>query len=168
MNDRFEQLVKGVCPVIESPFSLDGSIDPYSFDSIVDYVINTGVTAALWPAFASEFYKLSDDEKNSMRTQFLQRTETAGNFIAIVGITQHSTRLAVDEARRAADQGAGALNVLPPYFLAPSRTAVLEHLSAVISAHRYSTRSQPGGFSSWPGGLHLSRRPLRESSNDKS
>jgi dihydrodipicolinate synthase/N-acetylneuraminate lyase len=123
----------GVCPVLASPFDERGAVDTEGFGQLVAHVLDSGVGCVMWPGFASEFYKLSDEETGSLRACLLERARARG-CLAIISVSRHATRLAVGDAVAAAEAGAHALNVLPPYFLSPSREAVLEHLRAVLSA----------------------------------
>ena len=126
--------MRGVCPVIEVPFDADGRVDEVGFDTIVANVLATGVSAAVFPAFASEFYKLSDAERAGLRHRFLAHLSDHEGVLAVVGVSQHATLLAVAETMAAADEGAGAVNLLPPHFLRPSRSAVVAHITAVLAA----------------------------------
>lgn len=130
----FEAAVRGVCPVLEVPFDEDGAVDVPGFDRVVDHVLASGVTSVVWPGFASEFYKLTDAERTLLRGHLLGRVQGHERIHAVIGVAQHSTRVAVAEAVAAAEAGAGALNVLPPYFLVPAREAVLDHLRAILAA----------------------------------
>jgi dihydrodipicolinate synthase/N-acetylneuraminate lyase len=62
-SDDVSLLVRGVSPVLEVPFTPDGSIDAEGFRRVVRYVLSTGVTSMMFPGFASEFHKLSEDER---------------------------------------------------------------------------------------------------------
>ncbi|RXS84885.1 dihydrodipicolinate synthase family protein [Streptomyces sp. TM32] len=126
-------LVGGVSPVLEVPFHDDGALDPDGFTTVVERVLATGVSSMMFPGFASEFHKL-DGERDLLTSLFLERTRERDDVAAIVSVTDHATRHAIARARRAADLGADALNLLPPHFLGPSRDAVLTHLRAVLAA----------------------------------
>jgi dihydrodipicolinate synthase/N-acetylneuraminate lyase len=131
--DRFATLMRGVCPVIEVPFHADGSVDYEGFQRVLAHVLTTGVTAVVCPAFASEFYKLSDSERASLRANLLAQTSERDDVLAVVGVAQHATRLAVAEAVTAVQGGAGAINLLPPHFVSLSRAEVVGHLRTVLS-----------------------------------
>lgn len=133
-TDGFDAAVRGVCPVLEVPFDDHGALDVEGFDNVVDRVLGCGVTCVMWPGFASEFYKLSDDERTVLRGRLLARVSGQPGTWAIISVARHATRLAVADAVAAADEGAHALNVLPPSFLSPSRDSVLEHLQAILLA----------------------------------
>ncbi|WGW13529.1 dihydrodipicolinate synthase family protein [Saxibacter everestensis] len=127
-------MVQGVCPVLETPFSADGSIDESSFIRLVDHMVRSGVQSVMFPGFASEFHKLTDEERLHLTRILLQRTAGVPGFTTVISIPDHATAIAVDRAREAVAGGAGAINVLPPHFLGPSRPAVHAHLRSVIAA----------------------------------
>ncbi len=126
--------IRGVCPVLAVPFTEDGDIDLAGFEAVVRSVLGTGATAVMLFGFASEFYKLTDDERVQLRRVLLQETGGRDDVAAIVSITDHATEVAVRNAREAVADGANALNILPPYLLGPSRRAVLDHLAAVLKS----------------------------------
>lgn len=128
------RLVQGVCPVIEVPFHHDGRVDVEGFRHLVDHVLTTGVSAVMFPGFASEFTKLADSERDELCMVLLARTTERADVAAIVSVPDHSTHLAVQRARAAVEAGADVINVLPPYQLSPPRREVLAHIRAVLSA----------------------------------
>lgn len=127
-------MLTGVCPVLEVPFFDDGSVDLAGFHSVVEHVLGAGATAVMFPGFASEFLKLSDDERRALRDILLQHTAGKTGVAAVISIPDHATRIAVEEAARAAEAGADAINLLPPYQLGPSRQAVVTHIESVLAA----------------------------------
>jgi 4-hydroxy-tetrahydrodipicolinate synthase len=125
--------VVGVCPVIETPFTDDGAVDEAGFLAVIDHMLSCGVQSVMFPGFASEFHKLTDTERTRLIELLLRRTH--GHAIsAVISVPDHATRLAVAHARQAVEAGADVINILPPYFLAPSRVAVREHVAAVLEA----------------------------------
>jgi dihydrodipicolinate synthase/N-acetylneuraminate lyase len=129
-----ESRIRGVCPVLAVPFTENGDVDLVGFTAMTRHVLGTGVTAVMLFGFASEFYKLTDEERTQLRRRLLQETGGRDEVAAIVSITDHATEVAVRNAREAVADGADALNILPPYLLGPSRGAVLEHLAAILEA----------------------------------
>lgn len=123
----------GVCPVLEVPFHDDGALDLAGFDRVVDQVLGAGVTGVMFPGFASEFLKLSEAERSQLTARLLDRARGSG-VVPVASVSDHGTTLAVRRAVELAEAGAGALNLLPPYQLGPGRPAVLDHLSAVLTA----------------------------------
>lgn len=127
-------VVLGVCPVLETPFTDDGGVDAAGFVRVVDHVLSTGVTSVMYAGFASEFHKLTHGERRTLTGLLLDCTRGRPDVAAVVSVPDHATVVAVEEARWAVEQGADALNVLPPHFLGPSRAAVRDHLAAVLEA----------------------------------
>lgn len=127
-------LIRGVSPVLETPFGADESVDVDGFGRIVEHVLATGVTSVMFPGFASEFLKLSDAERHELQTALLARTAGRDDVAAIVSIPEHATLLACRHAARAVEDGADAINLLPPYQLGPTGDAVRAHLTAVLDA----------------------------------
>ncbi|MEW2167335.1 dihydrodipicolinate synthase family protein [Streptomyces sp. NPDC007084] len=128
------ELLAGVMPVLEVPFTSEGALDLDSFDRIVSHVLDTGVSAVMFPGFASEFHKLSDAERDLLTRRLLAHTVPRPDVAAVVSVPDHSTRLAVERATAAVAAGADALNLLPPHFLAPSPAEVHHHVQAVVTA----------------------------------
>lgn len=127
-------LVRGVSPVLEVPFTGNGGLDVDGFNRVVRHVLSAGVTAMMFPGFASEFHKLSDAERDLLRDELLQHTRERKDVAAIISVPDHATRLAVEHAVAAVERGADVINVLPPHFLQPGPGAVVAHLAAVLHA----------------------------------
>ncbi|MFG3702635.1 dihydrodipicolinate synthase family protein [Micromonospora sp. NPDC047620] len=127
-------LVRGVSPVLEVPFTASGDIDPDGFRRVVRYVLATGVTSMMFPGFASEFYKLTEDERQTLTAVLLAETGPRPDVAAIIAVQDHATQLAVARAREAIAAGADLINLLPPHFLSPSRQALVDHVRAVLDA----------------------------------
>jgi dihydrodipicolinate synthase/N-acetylneuraminate lyase len=127
-------LVRGVTPVLEVPFTDDGEVDYPGFERVVEYVFGTGVTSVMFPGFASEFHKLSEEERRRLSEILLAYTTRRPGVAAVMAVQDHATKLAVDRAVRLAEAGADLINLLPPYFLGPSAAAVDTHVRAVLSA----------------------------------
>jgi dihydrodipicolinate synthase/N-acetylneuraminate lyase len=127
-------LVRGVSPVLEVPFTDSGEVDYDGFDRVVRYVLSTGVTSMMFPGFASEFYKLSADERWRLTEILLSHTRDREDVAAVIAVQDHATRLAVRRARSVVAAGADLINLLPPHFLSPSRRSLVDHVCAVLAA----------------------------------
>jgi len=134
MTTSVENLVRGVCPVLEVPFTEGGDVDYPGFSRVVCHVLGTGVTAVMFPGFASETHKLADEERRQLTELLLSRTRSLRDVAAVISVSEHSTELAVRATRSAVTAGADAVNVLPPHFLRPSPAAVEDHLRSVLAA----------------------------------
>lgn len=134
LNHTRNPVVAGVCPVLETPFIDDGSVDYTGFVKVIDSVVRAGAKSVMFPGFASEFHKLTDEERGKLIKILLDHTASIEGFTSVISVPDHATRIAVRRARQAVEWGAGAINVLPPHFLGPSRAAVHRHLMAVLEA----------------------------------
>ena len=128
------RLVRGVSPVLLVPFTDAGDVDFEGFTRVVRYVLCTGVTSVMFPGFASEYYKLAEEERRELTQILLQETGPREDVAAIVAIQDHATRIAVARAREVVAAGADLINLLAPHFLSPSRRSVVEHVTAVLDA----------------------------------
>jgi len=126
--------VRGVCPVLETPFQPDGSLDLDSFHDLLSHVLAQGVTSVMFPAFASEFSKLSDAERDLMVRELLSRTNARRDVQAVISVTNASTYTAIEAATAAIESGADAINLLPVFAVRPPPTAVTRHIRDVIAA----------------------------------
>ncbi|MFC4597684.1 dihydrodipicolinate synthase family protein [Cohnella hongkongensis] len=122
--------IRGVIPILAAPFTSDGAdIDYDDLRRLVDFVIGEGVHGVALLGVASEFYKISDEERRRMIEVTIE--QAAGRVPVIVNITQHASELAVKDARHAEEAGADAIMLIPPYFMSPSNAAVSAHIQAV-------------------------------------
>ena len=112
-------LVRGVSPVLEVPFTPDGAIDTGGFRRVVRYVLSTGVTSMMFPGFASEFHKLSEDERWELTEILLTETRANPDVAAIVADEAYG--IGTTLARAAA---AGLLKKELPPFLAVDAIAI--------------------------------------------
>src|SRR3954453_21299264 len=79
-------VLRGISPVLETPFTTDGEVDHAGFDSVVAHVVETGVSSVMFPGFASEYYKLSEDERSTLTTRLLHFTNQQPDVAAIVAV----------------------------------------------------------------------------------
>jgi len=122
----------GILPILAAPFTARGALDEDSFQSLVRHLIGCGVSGLTLFGLVTEFYKLTDRERARLQALLLAETSRAQAVAGIVAITDHSWEVAVGRARAAEVDGADALLVLPPHFLAPSPAAIRQHLIQVI------------------------------------
>jgi dihydrodipicolinate synthase/N-acetylneuraminate lyase len=124
--------LEGVIPILPTPFTAEGAIDDAGFSRVIDAALNAGVSAVAMFGLASEYYKLADAEREHLTRLLLKHV--ANRCPVIVSITPHSTQLAVAEAVRAADFGADALMVMPPFFMATPIPEIVRHIRAVAGS----------------------------------
>jgi 4-hydroxy-tetrahydrodipicolinate synthase len=128
-----DRSIEGVCPIVVTPFREDGSVDFDSFGALCETLLAGGSDALALFGYASEFFKLTDDERERLAEILIERCDRL-DHPSVVSVTAQSTHVAVQEARQFESMGADALMVLPPYERSPPQSAIYEHLLAVANA----------------------------------
>src|SRR6185503_18313264 len=130
--------ISGIVPIVAATFTDLGSLDEDSLQSLIRHLLKTGASALTLFGLATEFYKLTDNDRARMQTLLLAETSQSESVAGIISITDQSWEVASQRARAAEAQGADGLMLLPPYFLGPSEDAILEHLKRVIGSVKIS------------------------------
>ncbi|WP_077342284.1 dihydrodipicolinate synthase family protein [Pseudocolwellia agarivorans] len=139
MNTNLKTQVKkpqdifGINPIAAMPFTAEGNVDLNSFKTMLEHLITTGCYGVTLFGIASEFYKLNDAEKAQLTDIFIS-TLADKNMYRCISVTEHSTELAVKQAKIYQEAGADCLMLLPPFFLKPDNAQVKEHICAVLQA----------------------------------
>lgn len=117
--------LRGVVPIIPTPFRSDESIDFAGITQCVEFAAKCGVSAVCLPAFASEFYKLNEAE----RTQVLETAiGAAKGKVHIVAQSNHpSAKNAAEIARRNEQLGADLISFAIPRQFGLPLTDLLEY-----------------------------------------
>jgi len=128
------KLIAGIIPIVAAVFTETGLLDEDGFQALVQHLLTTDASALTLFGLATEFYKLTDNDRTRMQALLLAETSRSDSVAGIISITDHSWEVASQRAREAEAQGADALMLLPPYFLGPNEDAILEHLKRVIDS----------------------------------
>jgi 4-hydroxy-tetrahydrodipicolinate synthase len=123
----------GVLPALVTPFTDDGgAIETGALRAIVDRLVAAGVGGLVPGGSTGEFTTLSASE----RRQLVEVTvEAAGGRVPVVaGTGALSTRETVELSVHAADAGAAAVMIVPPFYDALSWRELLAHYTAVADA----------------------------------
>jgi len=128
---------RGVFPVVPTIFDEQGCLDLEGQRRCVDFMIDAGSQGVSILANFSEQFLLSDEERELLTTEILKHVR--GRVPVIVTTTHFSTKICAERSRRAQDQGAAMVMVMPPYHGATIRVApagirsFFEQLSDAIS-----------------------------------
>ncbi|TDD67516.1 dihydrodipicolinate synthase family protein [Jiangella aurantiaca] len=123
--------IRGVSPVLATPFEPDGKVDVASFRRSVTRLVDTGVTSMMFPGFASEFHQLDDGERSLLLAEVLRITENSD--IAVIGsVADSSTYVARRRALEMVERGVHAINLLPPRHPDAPVPEIRDHLAAVV------------------------------------
>ncbi|MBQ2967010.1 MAG: dihydrodipicolinate synthase family protein [Clostridia bacterium] len=133
--------IKGICPIIATPFTENGEVDYESLDKLVKHLIHGGCHAVTLFGIAGEYYKLSDEERRKMVEVTVKAAKEAGGK-TIISVTDHSTEVAVKTAEFFEQAGADCLMLLPPFFLKPGAGYLYEHMKAIGNAVKIPIMAQ--------------------------
>ncbi len=123
----------GVVPIIPTPFTEDEEIDDHALRNLVDFAIRSEVTAICLPAYASEFYKLSDEEKLHVVEVAV---EHANGRIPVVAQSNHpSLKHAIRLAKSNVAAGADIISLAVPRIFSLPEDSIQEYLSAFFCSY---------------------------------
>ncbi len=118
-----EARYRGVFPVVPTTFDERGGLDLDSQRRCIDFMIDAGSDGLCILANFSEQFVLSDDEREQLTTAILAHVK--GRVPVIVTTTHFSSALCAARSRRAQDQGAAMVMIMPPYHGATIRVPEL-------------------------------------------
>ncbi len=127
-------MLRGVYPIVVTPFHEDGGVDYDSLDRLVEYLIEQGAHGLGLFGNASEGYTLLGNERARMLKRIAARVD--GRVPLVVSSGHTGTDAAVALSVEAQELGASALMVLPPYLLKPDGDGLLFYFEAISKAVR--------------------------------
>ncbi|CAD6556768.1 L-2-keto-3-deoxyarabonate dehydratase [Paraburkholderia hiiakae] len=110
---------RGIFPVVPTTFTETGELDLASQKRAVDLMIDAGSDGLCILANFSEQFSLSDDERELITRTVLEHV--AGRVPVIVTTTHYGTSIAAARSKRAQEQGAAMVMLMPPYHGATFR-----------------------------------------------
>ncbi|NLY90948.1 MAG: dihydrodipicolinate synthase family protein [Firmicutes bacterium] len=122
----------GIVPVLAAPFNDEGNVNYADLERLVDFQIQAGADGIALFGFATEFYKLSEEEKRRMLEVVVRRAQ--GKIPVVASVTEQSTELAVRKAVEMEESGADALMVLPPFLIPSGKDGFIHHVLTLASA----------------------------------
>jgi dihydrodipicolinate synthase/N-acetylneuraminate lyase len=124
--------LSGVVPIIPTPFTEKEEIDEEALRKLVDFAISNQVEAACLPAYASEFYKLTDDE----RLQVVRiAVEQAAGRIQIIAQSNHpSLKIAIKLAQLNVESGADIISLAVPRIFSLPEISLKEYLTEFMGS----------------------------------
>lgn len=122
---------RGIMAAVVTPMHQDGSLDLDRLGAHIDRLTLAGLHGAMVIGGSGEYVNLSMEERKQVVTTAVQAA--SGRFPIIVGCLSPSTTEVLEIARHSANVGAGALLVLPPYYIRPSLPGVIEHYRVIAA-----------------------------------
>jgi 4-hydroxy-tetrahydrodipicolinate synthase len=102
---------KGVFTICPTPFDDALKVDTESIKSLVDFLIDTGITGFAILGFLGELHKLNNTERRLVTDTFVKHTK--GRVPVWVGVRAHGITGAIEQAQEAQDSGAAAVFAAP-------------------------------------------------------
>ncbi|MGV2907835.1 dihydrodipicolinate synthase family protein [Achromobacter sp. AGC25] len=102
---------RGVFTICPTPFDDALKVDADSIRTLVDFLLETGVTGLAILGFLGELHKLSNEERRQVLKTFVDHTD--GRVPVWVGVRAHGIAGAIEQAREAQDLGAAAVFAAP-------------------------------------------------------
>lgn len=109
----------GVFPVVPTIFHEDGTLDLAGQTRAADFMIDAGSNGLAILANFSEQFVLSDEEREILTRSIMKHV--AGRVPVIVTTTHFSSRVCAERSRRAQEEGAAMVMIMPPYHGATIR-----------------------------------------------
>ncbi len=104
--------LRGVFPVLCTPFQGDGAVDEADFDNVVEFCLSVGVDGVVFPGVASEVDTLSGEERGALVARLGQRL--GGRVPFIVGASAATAQEVAHHIAEGEKAGACAAMVMAP------------------------------------------------------
>lgn len=124
--------LSGVFPVLPTPFTKQGAIDPEALPRLVDFVVEAGADGLVYPGMASEVETLMPAERLTM-VEALGRA-LAGRLPFIVGASAADPAEAAARAEEGRTQGAKAAMIMAPSAAGADAARQIAFFAAVSRA----------------------------------
>jgi 4-hydroxy-tetrahydrodipicolinate synthase len=122
----------GVVPIIPTPFTEDEEIDGLGICNLIDFAVESGIEAVCLPAYASEFYKLSDEEKLYVVKVAVGHAE--GRIKIVAQSNNPSLRGAVKLAQANVEAGADVISLAVPRIFSLPEESLKEYLGEFLQS----------------------------------
>jgi 4-hydroxy-tetrahydrodipicolinate synthase len=130
-------MFSGSIPAIVTPFAdggdhLGGAFDEEAFRALVDWQIDEGSTGIVACGTTGEAATMPKDEHFHVVRVCVE--QAAGRVPVIAGAGSNDTSVAADNLRAAADSGAAAALMVPPYYNRPSQEGIYRHFASLAGS----------------------------------
>ena len=151
----------GVVPIIPTPFTQKEEVDVDALRRLIDFAVAGGVGAACLPAYASEFYKLTDEEK--LQVVKIAVDHSAGRIQIVAQSNHPSLKVAIKLAKANIDAGADMISLAVPRIFNLPENSLKEYLGSFMQ----SISGTPVLIQDFnPGGASISAKLIKELMNE--
>lgn len=133
MNSYSQNInLKKIFSALELPMASDESIDMEMLSSLIEYELRIGVEGFYCMGSSGEALLLSLEERKEALEKILKIVDHRVPVIAHVGTVR--TEDAISLARHAANAGADAISMIPPYYYKFSMNEIIAYYEDIIQA----------------------------------
>ncbi|MBI1898927.1 MAG: dihydrodipicolinate synthase family protein [Acidobacteria bacterium] len=124
--------IHGIVPIIPTPFNHEEQIAWDELRNLIDFACAAGVSAICLPAYASEFYKLSEDERSRL---VVEAVGDAKGRVPVIGqVNYPSAAHAAKMAVHLQKCGASAICVAAPRLFPLSDRDLLRYFDRILKS----------------------------------
>lgn len=130
MKPNFSMPLRGIVPPLVTPLTDNDTLDVEGLERLIEHVIDGGVQAVFLLGTTGEFASLSykiREELIKLSCQFVK-----GRVPVLVGISDSAFTESLNLANKAAQYGADAVVITPPYYFESGQPELLEYLKRIM------------------------------------
>jgi len=131
-NMKNENALAGVVPIIPTPFLKNEEIDEKALRRLVEFSISSGLQAVCLPAYASEFFKLTDEE--NLGVVKIAVEQSAGRTRIIAQSNSPSLKIAIRLAQANVAAGADVISLAVPRIFGLPEASIVAYLSGFLES----------------------------------
>lgn len=121
--------MRGVFPILSTPFTDSGDLDELGLRNIIQFCLASGVHGVVTPVNSSEFYSLTDEERQQVVAIAVK--EVNGRVPVVAGVAGASVEQAMYHSKHAVEAGADSLIAFPPYVKKASSDEIIRYYQAI-------------------------------------
>lgn len=127
-----QTIFEGIATALVTPMHRDGSIDYENFGKLVDWQIESGISALVVCGTTGEASTLTDDEHRDAIKFVVERSN--GRVPVIAGTGSNDLAYAIDLTKHACEVGADAVLVVTPYYNKATQKGLIQMYTAIADA----------------------------------
>jgi 2-keto-3-deoxy-L-arabinonate dehydratase len=132
--------VRGLVPILATPFTRGGALDVPSLRRLTEFQLAGGVDGLAVFGMASEGFALTADERDRILAEV--SAVVAGAVPIVAGVAATSVATALEQVRSCEAGGASALMVLPPFMVKPGPAQLIDFYGEIGAAASTSVMVQ--------------------------
>jgi 4-hydroxy-tetrahydrodipicolinate synthase len=125
-------MLKGILPVLPTPFTRNGDIDRTAMARIVDFALRCGADGVVFPGFASEVDQLSKDERATLLRVVVDQVK--GKVPIVAGASANSAEESIGHVREAMAVGVSTVMIQAPKSIGVDTASVAAFYRAISDA----------------------------------